>query len=135
MLIVVLLVLGIGFLQNIMNLLLDVIDSFKKFGYSISLNMSMGRLLLCSCNGKIYVNGSQWLEPQAHLKRVVENIAVEGSVVAMLDIRKDLIPCVWMLGIVHPQDMSNNHVDYLYFSISLWVEGSRFGQLGVHHRP
>jgi hypothetical protein len=34
---------------------------------------SMGGLFLCSCNGKSYVNGGQWLEPQAHLKRVVAN--------------------------------------------------------------
>jgi hypothetical protein len=124
MLIVVLLVLGIGFLQNIMNLLLDVLDSFNKFGYLINLGLSMGGLFLCNCNGKSYVNGGQWMEPQAHLKRVVANRVVEGSVVAMLNIRKDLIPCVWMFGIVHPQDMDNHHVDYLCFSISLWVEGS-----------
>jgi hypothetical protein len=85
--------------------------------------LSMGGLFLCNCNGKSYVNGGQWLEPQAHLKRVVANRVVEGSVVAMLNIRKDLIPCVWMFGIVHPQDMNNHHVDYLCFSISLWVEG------------
>jgi len=30
----------------------------------------------------------------------------------------------------------NSHpIDYLYFSISLWVEGSQFVQLGVHHQP
>jgi hypothetical protein len=64
------------------------------------------------------------LEPQAHLKRVVANRVVEGSIVAMLNIRKDFIPCAWMFGIVHPQDMDNHHVDYLCLSISLWVEGS-----------
>jgi hypothetical protein len=66
----------------------------QKFGYSINLILSMGGLFLCNCNGKSYVNGGQWLEPQAHLKRVVANRVVEGSVVAMLNIRKDLIPCV-----------------------------------------
>jgi hypothetical protein len=135
MLIVALLVLGIGFLHNIMNLLLDVLDALNKFGFPISLCLSMGGLFLCGCNGKSYVNGGQWLEPQAHLKRVVANRVVEGSIVAMLNIRKDFIPCVWMFGIIHSQDMDNHHVDYLYFSISLWVEGSQFGQLGVHHRP
>jgi hypothetical protein len=44
MLIMALLVLGIGFLQNIMKILLDVMDPFKKFGCSISLGMSMGGL-------------------------------------------------------------------------------------------
>jgi hypothetical protein len=95
--------------------------------------MSMGGLFLCNYNGKSYVNGGQWLEPQAHLKRVVANRDVEGSVVVMFNIRKVLIPCEWIFGIVHPQDMENHLVDYLCLSISLWVEGSRFVQLGVHH--
>jgi hypothetical protein len=73
MLIVALLVLGIGFMQNIMNLLLDVLDTLKTFGYVINLCLSMGGLFLCGCNGQSYVNGGQWLEPQAHLKRVVSN--------------------------------------------------------------
>jgi hypothetical protein len=135
MLILALLVLGIGFLQNIMNLLLDVLDSLKIFGCLISLGLSMGGLFLCSCNGQSYVNGGQWLEPQAHLKRVVANRFVEGSIVAMLNIRKDFIPCAWMFGIVHPCDMDNHLIDYLCFSISLWVEGNQFNHLGVHHRP
>jgi hypothetical protein len=42
------------------------------------------------------------LELEAHLKRVVANRIVEGSVVAMLKIRKALIPWAWMFGIVHP---------------------------------
>ena len=135
MLIVVLLVLSIEFLQNIMKLLFDVLDLYKKNGCSINLVMSMGGLLLCSCNGDNYVNGGQWLEPQAHLKRVVANRVVERFVVAMLNISKALIPCVWMFGIVHTQDMDNHLVEYLSFSISLWVEGIQFGHLGVHHRP
>jgi hypothetical protein len=96
MLIVALLVLGIGFLHNIMNLFWDVLN---KFGCPINLGISMGGLFLCGCNGKSYVNGGQWLEPQAHLKRVVANRVVDGSVVA---IRKAFVPCAWMFGIVHP---------------------------------
>jgi hypothetical protein len=46
MLIVALLVLGIDFLQNIMKLLLDVLDSLKRIGYSINLGLSMGGSLL-----------------------------------------------------------------------------------------
>jgi hypothetical protein len=42
------------------------------------------------------------MEPQEHLKRVVDNRVVEGYVVAILNIRKYFIPCVWMFGIVHP---------------------------------
>jgi hypothetical protein len=135
MLMVALLILDVGFLQNIMNLLLDVLDPFNKFGCSISLGMSMGGLFLCSCNAQRYVNGGQWLEPQAHLKRVLTNVVVEGSIVAMLNIRKVLIPCAWMFEIVHPWDINNLLVDYLCLSMSPWVEGSRFAQLGVHHQP
>jgi hypothetical protein len=135
MLIIVLIVLSISFLQNIMNLLLDVLDSFKKFGFLTNLGQIMGGILQGSCNGKSYVNGGQWLEPQAHLKRVVANRVVEGSSVAMLNIRKDLILCAWMFRFLYYHDMSNHLVDYLYFSISMWVEGSLFGQLVVHHRP
>jgi hypothetical protein len=135
MMIVVLLVLGISFLQNVMNLFLDVLDPFNKFGCLINLGLSMGGLFLCNYNGHSCINGGQWLEPQEHLKRVVANRVVEGSIVAMLNTRKDLIPCAWMFGIVHPRDMNNHPVDYLCLSISLWVEGNRFGQLGVHQQP
>jgi hypothetical protein len=110
MTIVVLLVLGIRFLQNIMNLLLNVLDSLNKFGCYISLNLSMGGLFLCSYNGQRYVNGGQWLEPQSHLKRVVSNRVVEGYVVAMLNIRNSFIPCAWMFGIIHSHDMDNHLV-------------------------
>jgi hypothetical protein len=108
--------------------------SLKNFGCLISLSKSMGGIFLCSCNGQSYINGGQWLEPQEHLKRVVENRVVEGFVVAMLNIRNAFIPCTWMFGIVNPRDMDNHPIDYLYFSINLWVEGNQFGQLGVHHR-
>ena len=69
MLVMELFVLGIGFLHNIMKFLLDVLYVINKFGFPINLYMSMGGLFRCGCNGKIYVNGGQWLEPQAHLKR------------------------------------------------------------------
>jgi hypothetical protein len=124
MLIMELLVLGIGFLHNIMNLLLDLLDALKTFGFWIILILSMGRLFLCDCNGSSYANVDQWLEPQAQLKRVVGNRVVEGSIVDMLKIRKDFIPCAWKFGIVHPRDMDNHPVDYLCFSISLQVEAS-----------
>jgi hypothetical protein len=51
MLIMALLVLGIGFLQHIMNFLLDVLYVLNKFGFPISLCLSMGGLFLCDCNG------------------------------------------------------------------------------------
>jgi hypothetical protein len=101
MLIMALFVPGIGFLQNIMNFLLDVLDALNKFGYPINLYLIMGGLFLCDCNEQSYVNGGQWLKPQEHLKRVVANRVVEGYVVAMLKIRKAFIPCVWMFGIIN----------------------------------
>jgi hypothetical protein len=61
-----------------------------------------------------------------HTRKGMWLIDVEGFFVVMLNIRKDFIPCAWMFGIVHAQDMDNHHVDYLCLSISLWVEGSRF---------
>jgi hypothetical protein len=41
MLVLSLLVLGVGLQHDIMNLLLEVMDSFNKFGYSIYLSLSM----------------------------------------------------------------------------------------------
>ena len=54
-----------------------------------------------------------------------------GSVVTMLNIGKTLIPCVWMLGIVHAQDIHDHPIDDLGLAICLGVEGSGFGELGV----
>jgi hypothetical protein len=51
MLIVAFLVLGIGFIYKILNLFLDVLDSFNKFGCLIILILSMGGLFLCNYNG------------------------------------------------------------------------------------
>jgi hypothetical protein len=54
-----------------------------------------------------------------------------GSVAAMLNIGKNLIPCVGMLRIVHAQDMHNHLLDDLSLAIRLGVEGSGFGELGI----
>jgi hypothetical protein len=54
-----------------------------------------------------------------------------GSVVAMLNIGKTLIPCENILVIVHAQDMHDHSVDDLGLAIHLGVEGSGFGELGV----
>ena len=56
---------------------------------------------------------------------------MQGSIVAMLDIGKALIPCAHILGIVHAQDMHDHHVDNLGLAIRLGVEGRGFGELGV----
>ncbi len=44
MLVMLLLVFGIGFLQDIMDLLLQVLDPPKKFGSHVCLHLSMGGL-------------------------------------------------------------------------------------------
>jgi hypothetical protein len=91
MLVMSLLILGIGLLQDIMNLLLEVLDPFKKFGFSVYLGLIMGGLHWGRWNEHSYINGGQWLEPQAHRKRVVSNGVVEGFVIAMLNIWNTLI--------------------------------------------
>ena len=102
MLIMALLVVGIGFMQNIMDLLSDVLNLFNEPGGFVDLCVSMRGFDLCGCKGKSYINGTQWLKSQAYLKRAVASIAVNSFVVAMLHIRKVVIPCAWMFGVVHP---------------------------------
>ena len=102
MLIMALLVLGIGFLQNIMDLLSDVLNIFNEPGGFISLCGSMRRFNLCGCKWKSYVNGAQWLKYQAYLKWAMASRAMNRSIIANLHIRKVVIPCAWMFRVVHP---------------------------------
>ena len=62
MLIMELLVLGIGFLQNIMNLLSDVLNLFNEPGGFVGLYVSIRGFDMCGCKGKSYINGAQWLK-------------------------------------------------------------------------
>ena len=62
MLIMALLVLGINFLQNIMDLLLDVLNIFNEPGGFAGLFVSMRIFGLCGCKGKSYISGAQWLK-------------------------------------------------------------------------
>ena len=101
MLIMALLVLSVGFLQNIKDLLSDVMNLLNELGGFSDLYVSMRGFVLCGYKGKSYINGAQWLKSQAYLKRVVASRDVNSSVVVVLCIRKDIIPCVWMFGIVH----------------------------------
>jgi hypothetical protein len=57
--------------------------------------------------------------------------AMEGFVVSLLNIGKNIIPCACMFGFLHAYDMHMHRVDDLYLTISLGVEGSGFGELGV----
>ena len=68
MLIMALLVLNIGFMQNIMDLLSDVLNRFNGTGGFVGLFISMRGFGLCGCKGKSYMNGAQWLKSEAYLK-------------------------------------------------------------------
>ena len=68
MLIMAFLVLGNGFPQDIMDLLLDVINLFNELGGFVDLCVSMRIFDLCGCKGKSYIKGAQWLKSQAYLK-------------------------------------------------------------------
>jgi hypothetical protein len=56
---------------------------------------------------------------------------MQGSVVAMLDTGKTLIPCARVIGIIHAQNMHNHSICDLGLAICLGVEGHGFGELGV----
>ena len=61
--------------------------------------------------------------------------AMESPIVTMLSIWETLVPCTWMLRIVHAQDVHNHSIDDLCLAISLGLESSGFGELGVQQRP
>jgi hypothetical protein len=52
-------------------------------------------------------------------------------VVTVLNIGETLIPCTWMLRVVHAQDVHNHPIDNLCLVICLGVESSGFSELGV----
>jgi hypothetical protein len=56
---------------------------------------------------------------------------MESPVVTILNIGETLIPCTWMLRVVHAQDVHNHLIDDLCFVIYLGVESSGFSELGV----
>ena len=60
---------------------------------------------------------------------------MESPVVAVLYIGEAPIPCVWILLIVHAQNVYDHPVDDLYLAISLQMESCGLGELGVQHRP
>ena len=44
-----------------------------------------------------------------------------------------LIPCAWMLLIVHAQNVDNHSVDNLCLAICLGMESCGLGELGIQH--
>ena len=57
--------------------------------------------------------------------------AMDILVVVVLNIGKTLIPCRWMLRVIHAQDVHNHPIDNLCLDIGLGVESNGFSELGV----
>ena len=127
----VFLVLSIGFLQNLLDLLADVLNPPNEYGGFDNRRLVSRRVCLCGGKRKCNVNGSQGLESQTHMKWAMAGGTVESSVVTVLDIWENLIPCMGILRIVHAQDVHNHLIDNLCLDVCLGVERSGFIELGV----
>jgi len=101
MLIVSLLVLGIGFIQDVMNLLVNLLDALYKPSCFINLRLYMCGLCLCSHKRHDNINQTQWLRYHTHLEGASAHPSMERFVIVMLHIGKALISCLWMLGVLH----------------------------------
>jgi hypothetical protein len=56
---------------------------------------------------------------------------MESPVAIVLNTRETLIPCMWMLRVVHAQNVHNHPIDELYLVVCLGVESNGFSELGV----
>ena len=121
-----LLVLSIGFLQNILDLLADVLNLLNESSGFVDHRLIKGRVCLCGGKRKCNINGSQGLESQTHLKWAMVIGAMEIHVVTVLNIGETLIPYTWILRFVHAQDVHNHLIDNLCLVICLGVERSGF---------
>jgi hypothetical protein len=81
MLIMEILVLRIGFLQNLMDLLVDVLNMLSESSGFVGLRMNMGRFYLCGCKRYYNINGIQGLESHTHLKWDMTGGAMESPMV------------------------------------------------------
>jgi hypothetical protein len=129
------LVLSIGFLQNLLDMLADVLNLLNESGGFVDCRLIRGRVYLCGGKRKCNINGSQGLESQTHLKWAMTGGTMECPVVTVLDIWETLILCTVMLRIVHAQDVHNHPIDNLGLAIGLGVERSGFCEFGVQQRP
>jgi hypothetical protein len=118
-----------------MDLLVDVSNPLTEYGGFFDHRPIRGRVYLCGGKRKCNINGSQGLEPRTHLKWSMSNGAMESLVVIVMNIGETLVPCMWMLIIVHAQDVHNYLIDNFYLAIGLGVESSGFCELGVQQRP
>jgi hypothetical protein len=60
---------------------------------------------------------------------------MQASVVVMINVWEILVPCTWVLGIVHVQYMHDHLIDDLGLAIYLGMGGHIFGELGVQWSP
>jgi hypothetical protein len=96
-----LLELSIGFLQNLLDLLADVMNPLNESCGFVDRRLIMGRFFLCGGKRKCNINGSQGLESQTHLKWAMVGGTMESPVVTILNIWETLVPCSRMLRIIH----------------------------------
>jgi hypothetical protein len=126
-----LLVLSIVFLKNLLDLLADVLNLLNESGGFFDRRMIIGRVCLGGGKRNCNINGSQGLESKTHLKWAMVGRAMESPVVIVMNIGDTLIPCMWMLRIIHAQDVHNHSIDNLSLVVYLGVESSGFCELGV----
>ena len=108
MFIMALLVLSIGFLQNLLDLLADVLNPLNESGGFVDHKLIRERFCLCGGKRECNINGSQGLESHPHLKWAMVGGAMESPVVIVLNTGETSIPCTWMLRVVHVQDVHNH---------------------------
>jgi hypothetical protein len=96
-----LLVLSIGFLKKFLDMLADVLNPLNESGGFVDRRLIMGRVCLYGGKRKCNTNGSQGLESQPHLKWAMAGGAMERPIVTVLNLGETLVPCTWMLRIVH----------------------------------
>ena len=113
MLIMTLFVLGNGFIQDIMNLLENFLDVFKKPIGFISFCLYMCRLCRCSHHRCGNINMVQWLKSHFHLEGVVSSRSMDNTIIVVLCIGKTLIPHPQVPIFVHEEYMHYHIIDYL----------------------
>jgi hypothetical protein len=126
-----LLVLSIGFLQNLLDLLEDVMNLVNESDGFFNLRLNMGRVFMCGFQRECNINGTQGLESRSHLKWAMDDGAMEIPIVIVLNVGEAPIPCTHMLRVVHAQDVHNHKIFKLCLTICLGVGSNGFSEHGV----
>jgi hypothetical protein len=112
-----------------------VLSSKELLPTTLVIRLIRGRVCMCGGKRKCNINVSQGLESETRLKWAMADGTMERLVVTMLDIWETLVPCTWILRIVHAQDVHNHPISDLYLAIGLGVESSGFRELDVQQSP